>query len=124
MSAGGGYVALALYVRAAFEEATGDQRRLLRTKLPPMLRRMRELQNDDHNWPLAVKSLLLRVHQVMGPEWLPKEDSLKQIKLLLGRPLDALQIGTPAAMDVGEQAEDGAAVVAARKAEREAQEEG
>lgn len=79
----GGYMAYTLYIGAAFADANGDQTRLLRTKLPPMLKRMRELQGDDHNWPLAAKSLLMRIQEVMGPKWRPSDPWMAQIKALL-----------------------------------------
>lgn len=78
-----GYLALTLYVAAARNDANGDQRQLLRTMLPPMIQRMRDYQNDDHNWPLAAKSLLMRVHQIMGPQWRPKGEWDAYITTLL-----------------------------------------
>lgn len=79
----GGYAAFTLYVAAAFNDATISQRVLLRTKCRPMLARMRELENDDHNWPLAAKSLLMRIHQVMGNKWLPEGEWSAYINALL-----------------------------------------
>lgn len=79
----GGHLAYTLYVGAALADANGDQTRLLRTKLPPMLKRMKELKDDDHNWRLAAQSLLMRIHEVMGKDWRPKGEWATQINALL-----------------------------------------
>jgi hypothetical protein len=67
-----GYAALTLYVGAAYAEASGDQKSLLNTKLPPMIRRMRAEAHDEEQWRLATQSLLIRIHEVMGRDWRPR----------------------------------------------------
>ena len=79
----GGYAAFTLYAAAAFHDATISQRILLRTKCRPMLARMREFEGDDHNWPLAARSLLMRIHEVMGENWRPKGEWSDYINALL-----------------------------------------
>lgn len=79
----GGNLALVLYLRAAWAEASLDQKKLLRTKLNPMIKRMCQEVGNDHEYRLALKSMLIRLHEVMGKEWRPKGGDAEQIKLLL-----------------------------------------
>lgn len=89
----GGYLAFTLYVGAAVADATGDQRRLLDTNMNPLLKRMKEVQEDAREWGLVAESMLINIHRIMGPDWRPKEDWLRQIKFLLKDDPHALQIG-------------------------------
>lgn len=81
----GGYLALTLYVSAAVHDATPSQRRLLNTRLNPLLAQMKDLSGDDEQWRLAVKSLLIRLHGVMGNDWRPSGEWLAQINALMGK---------------------------------------
>jgi hypothetical protein len=82
----GGYVAFTLYVGAAFREANRDQRSLLRTKLRPLIERMRQCSNDPREWGLVAHSIFININRIMGANWSPNEEWSRQIKLLLGRP--------------------------------------
>lgn len=102
-----GYLALTLYMGAAFAEANGDQKRLMRTNLQPMIQRMREEANDDVQWRLAVQSLLIRVQQVMGENWRPKGEAGDYIRRLLN---ESIQERAAKKVDVGKQTGHGQAV--------------
>lgn len=88
----GGYAAFTLYIGAAFNEASPSQRVLLRTKCQPMLNRMRELSGDAEQWAIAARSLLIRIHEVLGEEWTPKEETMRHIRSLMAEDRDAFQI--------------------------------
>lgn len=100
----GGYVALTMYVGAAFSEGSGDQKRLLRTKLPPMIRRMREEAHDEQQWRLAVQSLLIRVQEVMGTGWTPRGETGEYIRRLMS---ESIKEREAAKVDVRKQTENG-----------------
>jgi hypothetical protein len=100
----GGYVALTMYIGAAFAEGSGDQKRLLHTKLPPMIKRMRQEAHDDEQWRLAVQSLLIRVQEVMGTGWMPKGETGDYIRRLMS---ESIQERKATKVDVGEQAPNG-----------------
>ena len=87
-----GYAAFTLYFGAALHDASGDQRRLLRTTLPPLIKRAKE-EKDPEQWKLIAQSMLIKVHQIM-PEWPgPTGEWLAQIKALLPEGEDAFQVG-------------------------------
>lgn len=102
----GGYVAFTLYVGAAFRDANRDQRSLLRTRIPPMIERLRECSDNAHEWKLVAESILIVINRIMGPKWLPSEEWMIQINLMLGR-ADALQERAAAQMDVRKQTKNG-----------------
>lgn len=80
----GGWAAFTLYIGAAHNDATPDQRELLRAKLPPYLDRIR---NDDPAvWKPAVEDLLKAVNAVMGPDWGPTGEFDEWIRKLLSPP--------------------------------------
>lgn len=100
----GGYVALTIYVSAAFAEGNGDQRRLLHTKLPPMIKRMRAEAHDDEQWRLALQSLLIRIQEVMGVGWMPRGEIGEYIRRLIS---ESIQEREAKKVDVGKQAPSG-----------------
>lgn len=87
-----GYLAFTLYFGAALHDASGDQKRLLRTALPPLIRRAK-VEKDPDQWNLIAQSMLIKVHQIM-PEWPgPTGEWLEQIKKLIPEGSDAFQVG-------------------------------
>lgn len=89
----GGYLAFTLYLGAAMNDASGDQRRLLRTTMKPLLARMKEVQEDGREWGLVAQSVLINVHRIMGLEWRPNHEWSNQIKLLLQDDPHATHLG-------------------------------
>lgn len=79
----GGYLAFTLYMAAAMNDGSGDQKRLLHTDLKPLLERMKEVQEDGREWGLVAQSMLLKVDKIMGPEWQPTAEWRNQIHLLM-----------------------------------------
>jgi hypothetical protein len=88
----GGSAAFVLYFGAALHDASGDQRRLLRTTLPPLIRRAKEEQ-DPEQWRLIAISMVMTVRRIM-PEWPgPTGEWLTQIRKLIPEGSDAFQVG-------------------------------
>jgi hypothetical protein len=83
MSAAAGYMAFTLYVGAAMHDANGDQKRLMQTKLPPLISRAKTVTHDPDEWRLVAESILINVQRIMGPEWRPIGEWAERIDALL-----------------------------------------
>lgn len=78
-----GQLALTLYVGAAIADASGDQKRLLNTTLPPLLRRAKQEAHDNAQYKLVVESMILTIGRIMGSEWRPRGEAADYINQLL-----------------------------------------
>lgn len=80
----GGYLAFNLYIGAAFHDADEDQRYRMRQRLLPQVAQAREVRDNAEAWGVVAKSMLMVVHEVMGPSWAPQGEWMEAITSMIG----------------------------------------